>query len=132
MEPKPYILFVDDDPIVIGLFIQEFKTQFGNTFTYEKAHNPLEAEEIIDEEYQGRGVLPALIISDWSMPHKSGSDFLAELYALYPEVPLILCSGLADKAIIDDIEKHAKLLCTLSKPWDGKQGILQIKQVLQS
>lgn len=132
METKPYILFVDDDPIVIGLLIQEFKAKFGNAFTYEKAQHPLEAEEIIDEEYQSRGVLPALIISDWSMPHKSGSDFLVQLHAQFPQVPLILCSGLADKAIIDDIEKHAKLLCSLSKPWDGKQGILEIEQVLQS
>lgn len=127
---KKFVLFVDDDPVALQLIVDAFKTHFGNDVKYEKASNPLEAEEILAEELQDSGELPALVVSDWMMPDKKGDVFLKELHSKYPELPLALCSGLADASTEAHIRKSCKLVCSLPKPWDGKLHFESIRKTI--
>lgn len=130
MAKKKTILFVDDDPIAMGLLIEEFKKVFGSSVSYEKATTAEEAEEIILEELAIKGRLPSMIVSDWMMPGKRGDQFLKEIRKMYPEIKLVLHSGLADQALVDDLNEQADLLCALPKPWNGKQNVERIFQAI--
>jgi len=129
---KKTILFVDDDPVSIKLIINEFKKVFGSSVHYEKAHDAKEAEEIILEYLSFKGQLPALIVSDWMMPGKRGDHFLKDVSDVYPEIPLILHSGLATTETVSRLQDEFDLLCFLPKPWDGKHNIDKIFQALSN
>jgi DNA-binding NtrC family response regulator len=127
---KKTILFVDDDPVSIKLIINEFKKVFGSSVQYEKANDAKEAEEIIMEYLSYKGTLPSLIVSDWMMPGKRGDHFLKDVADVYPEIALVLHSGMASNETVNMLEKDAELLCFLPKPWDGKLNIDKIFRAL--
>ncbi len=129
-QSKKTILFVDDDPVAMKLVMEHFKRVFGSAMHYEKAANAAEAEEAIVELLHERGTLPALIVSDWMMPGKRGDQFLIEIGQNYPEIPLVLHSGLARQDTVDTIRKSCDLLCALPKPWDGKAEVEKLFKVL--
>lgn len=127
---KKIILFVDDDPVALQLIVEEFKKRFGNKYRYEKAENALEASELMQEYYDESGILPILVVSDWMMPAKRGDDFLIETNQKYPNIQLVLHSGLADKSIQGYLEERCELLCVLNKPWDGEKDFDKINLIL--
>ncbi|MFW5658364.1 MAG: response regulator [Bacteroidota bacterium] len=129
---KKTILFVDDDPIALQLVMDEFRKVFANTVRYERATTAEEAEELIMEEMVLSGRLPAIIVCDWMMPGKKGDQFMKEVKEMYPEISLILHSGLANKAEVERIEDSASLLCSLPKPWDGKTYVDRIFKALSA
>jgi CheY-like chemotaxis protein len=129
---KKTVLFVDDDPVAMKLLIESFKKVFGLALHYEKAANAQEAEEAIIELLSIRGSLPSMIVSDWMMPGKRGDEFLTEVNQNYPEIPLVLHSGLARQDTVDTIRKACDLLCALPKPWDGRTEIDKLFGVLSS
>ena len=119
---KKTVLFVDDDPVALRLVMDEFRSRFGDeAFKYEKAADAIEAEEIIVEDLTKGNELPTMIVCDWMMPEKRGDDFLREVHKLYPQIKLVLHSGLADKTTESVIRRDAELVCSLPKPWDGVQ-----------
>ncbi len=128
---KKKVLFVDDDPVALSLVMDEFKNRFGTEgFKYEKAGDAIEAEEIIVDDLTKSGELPAMIVCDWMMPEKRGDDFLREVHKLYPQIKLVLHSGLADKTTESVIRRDAELLCSLPKPWDGVLHADTLKEAL--
>lgn len=42
---------------------------------------------------------PDLVLTDYKMPHMNGVEFTRRFRHLYPEIPLIMVTGLADRAI---------------------------------
>ena len=126
------VLFVDDDPVAMKLIIENFKKVFGPSLKCEKASNAQEAEEAILELLTERGALPSLIVSDWMMPGKRGDQFLIEVNHNYPEIPLVLHSGLARQDTVDTIRTSCELLCALPKPWDGKAEVDKLFAVLSN
>ena len=42
---------------------------------------------------------PNLVLTDYKMPHMNGVEFTRRFRHLYPEIPLIMVTGLADRAI---------------------------------
>jgi CheY-like chemotaxis protein len=93
------ILFVDDDPSIAeigGLVL----TSFGYRTT------------VLTSSTEAREVLRAdpgtfdLLITDLDMPGISGLELIAEVRALRPGLPVILCTGLAEFA---DSQKAAQL-----------------------
>lgn len=129
---KKSILFVDDDPIALQLVLDEFRKVFANTVRYERATTAEEAEELIMEEMILNGRLPAIIVCDWMMPGKKGDQFMREIKEMYPEINLILHSGMANDEEVARIEKSAALLCSLPKPWDGKAYVDKIFSALMA
>jgi CheY-like chemotaxis protein len=127
---KKIILLVDDDPVALKMITETFRNVFGNALQYERASTAEEAEETILELLTLRGQLPSMIVTDWMMPGKRGDQFLREVHENYPEIPLVLCSGLANDETVQHIQNQSALLCSLPKPWDGRAEIGKIFQVL--
>jgi len=127
---KPTILFIDDDPVALKLVVDTFKNHLGAAFKYLRASHAEEAEEILTEELTDKGVLPVLIVCDWILPGKRGDHFLDEIGDMYPEINLVLHSGLSDAALEARLKESCNLVCSLRKPWDGQQHLDAIKQVL--
>lgn len=126
------ILFVDDDRVYLKYLIHKFKEVLGNAYEYEKANSAEDAHEVISDEIATSGNLPALMLVDWMMPGKRGDKLLIEVNQLYPEISLILHSGLADEKTHEMIAQKSDILCSLRKPWDGKEHLDLIKKQLDS
>lgn len=59
------------------------------------------ALEIMDE-----ASLPFdLIISDWNMPHVSGSQLIRDIRTVYPKVPFLMITGRRDEESVQDAHK---------------------------
>lgn len=60
-----------------------------------------------------------LAISDFLMPEMDGVTFLKEVRALYPEAPLLILTGYADKESAIRAINEVGLYQYLEKPWDN-------------
>jgi DNA-binding NtrC family response regulator len=125
---KKPILFVDDDPVALSLLIDTFKRVMGDQYTIQKASTAEEAEEILMEDLTRKGTLPVLIVSDWIMPGKRGDTFLNEVAKQYPEISLVLHSGLSDQSLETRLKGSCNLIASIAKPWDGHQHLELIRQ----
>lgn len=80
------ILVVDDERMVAD-YLRSFLEQLGYTVTV--CNTAIQALEVFannPEEF-------ALVITDQTMPGKTGFDMALDMLAIRPELPIILCSG---------------------------------------
>jgi len=59
---------------------------------------------------QDRGCKVDLLISDYAMPHLSGTDFLREARKLCPDVPALIITGYAEADAIGDRPPNVEIL----------------------
>ena len=83
---KEKILFVDDEPILLNVYKEQLEN-FG--YTVDTAGSGLKALEMFKEDPDGYD----LIITDMTMPKMTGEKLAVEIFAIRPEVPIILCTG---------------------------------------
>ena len=126
--PKPAILCVDDEVVVLDSLKIQLKNEFGDAYLYEVAESADEALEIIDEIEEQTPIL--VIVSDWLMPGLKGDEFLIKVHEKYPKIVKVLLTGQADSDAIDRAKKAANLHHCLAKPWDVKDLIKTIKSGL--
>ncbi|MGK7877299.1 MAG: response regulator [Xenococcaceae cyanobacterium] len=126
---KPVILCVDDEVVILNSLKIQIKKAFNDAYLYEAAESADEALEII-EELQEEKIDILVIVSDWLMPGMKGDEFLIAVHTRFPNIVKILLTGQADEEAIERAIKSADLHCCLSKPWDGKELIEQIKSGL--
>jgi DNA-binding NtrC family response regulator len=86
--PSKPILVVDDDPEILKTFkITLSSVGFSNVVICDDSRNVL---EILKEKEIG------LIMLDLVMPHLRGDELLEQLMLDYPEIPVIIASGVND------------------------------------
>ncbi|MEP4830640.1 MAG: response regulator [Cyclobacteriaceae bacterium] len=102
------ILYVDDEaPNLRG-----FKTSFRRLYNVHTALNGIEALEILKKNEIN------IVVSDHRMPDMSGTELLAEVYQLNPDIRRMILSGFIK---IDELKEAAKSFGVhnfVSKPWD--------------
>ncbi|MBD2576965.1 response regulator [Oscillatoria sp. FACHB-1406] len=118
--PKPAILCVDDDTVVLESLKEQLKRRFGRRYSYETAQSAAEALEIL-EELDNDGIPILLAISDWLMPGMKGDEFLIEVHRKFPKVIKIMLTGQADEEAIARAKEQANLHYCLRKPWDENE-----------
>ncbi len=128
--PKPVILCVDDEMVVLNSLKIQLKKEFGDNYLYEIAENADEAMEIIDEIGHEEDSDILVIVSDWLMPGIKGDEFLISVHKKYPKIVKVILTGQADEVAIERVKKQANLHHCLYKPWDGKELIETIKSGL--
>ncbi len=128
--PKPVILCVDDEMVVLNSLKIQLKKEFGDDYLYEIAENADEAMEIIDEIEEEEASNILVIVSDWLMPGIKGDEFLIGVHKKYPKIVKVILTGQADELAIERVKKQANLHHCLYKPWDGKELIQIIKSGL--
>ncbi|MEP6489142.1 response regulator [Microcoleus vaginatus GB2-A3] len=127
--PKPVILCVDDERMVLDSLRTQLAAEFGNAYTYEGAEDAEEALEVISELYDEKITL-VVIICDWLMPGIKGDELLIRIHQNYPHVIKIMLTGQADRVAIDRAKKQANLHSCLSKPWLESELLETIKSGL--
>ncbi|MCF6178122.1 MAG: ATP-binding protein [Geopsychrobacter sp.] len=69
-----------------------------------------------------------LLVSDQTMPQKTGLQFALELSCSYPDLPILLCSG--DRSGLDGADVQATSIReVLSKPLAGSELIASIRRI---
>lgn len=90
------------------------------------AASATEALEMLENEH----VETAVIISDQKMPQRTGSDFLKEVAALYPDIVSIVLTGHADTSDMGDFIE-AGIFAFLEKPWDNTKLVAEVAKALE-
>ena len=118
MNVKRAILIVDDEAILLLSIRQELRLRFGTEYHYETALNAelgLRAIDRLAEE----GIRLVLVISDWLMPGMRGDAFLKLVHERRPEVKLVMLSGHADRAQMEELAASTGLFACMSKPYQS-------------
>jgi thioredoxin reductase (NADPH) len=114
---KPIILTVDDEPQVLNAVNRDLRQHYRDEYRILKAGSGAEALETVQQLKQ-RNTAVALFLVDQRMPNMSGTEFLAEALAFYPEARKVLLTAYADtEAAITSINTIG-LDYYLMKPWD--------------
>jgi DNA-binding NtrC family response regulator len=127
--PKPTIICVDDEQVVLNSLKIQLKKEFSHCYSIEMAENAEEALEII-EELKEEDIDIVVVVSDWLMPGKKGDEFLCEVHKIAPNTIKIMLTGQIDRAAIAIAKQQANLYACLSKPWTKEQLIETIKSAL--
>lgn len=119
MADKMKILFVDDEPNILGglrRMLRNMRHEWQMTF----AASGQEALQVLQEE-------PCdVIVSDMRMPGMNGAELLLEVMKRYPQMIRIILSGYTDQDLILKAVRPAHQY--LSKPTDATKIINTIKR----
>ena len=117
MTKKPYILALDDDPVVLRAVERDLKSKFSVNYRILAVDSPEKAMTFV-RQLTSRADQVALFLVDQRMPQISGTEFLMEALSLQPDARRVLLTAYADSnAAIDAINK-VKLNHYLMKPWE--------------
>jgi DNA-binding NtrC family response regulator len=128
--PKPVILCVDDEVLILDSLKMQLRREFGDNYLYEMAENADEALEILDELAQEE-VSILLLVSDWLMPGMHGDELLVKVHQKFPKTIKIMLTGQADTQAIERAIHEANLFRCLYKPWNGQELIETIRLGLE-
>lgn len=105
------VLLIDDEEIVVN----SLKT----LLSLEVPHNVLVFTSCQTALEAIRRTPIDMAISDFLMPEMDGVNFLKEVRALYPDIPLIILTGYADKESAIRAINEVGLYQYLEKPWNN-------------
>jgi signal transduction histidine kinase len=117
------VLVVDDEQM-IRVFFEAVLDSSG----YERVccSSGLEALSTLAADPRGFD----LVITDQTMPGMTGSELIGEISRLYPELPVILCSGNA-QALDDSSRQQAGISAFLVKPVSVDELLSTVDQALR-
>ena len=72
-----------------------------------------------------------VVMSDQRMPGMSGTEFLSQVKALYPDTMRIVLSGYTDLASVTDAINRGAIYKFLTKPWDDDVLCAQVQEAFQ-
>jgi len=114
---KPAIIAVDDETVVLNAIERDLRQKYGRDYRILKADSGATAIDAL-KQLQARGDMVALFLSDQRMPQMSGTQFLDQARAYFPDAKKVLLTAYADtEAAIASINKIG-LDYYLMKPWD--------------
>ncbi len=114
---KPAILAVDDDRDVLGAIDRDLRQHYRAQFRILRASSGREALEAVRELHRRGGVV-ALLLVDQRMPQMTGTEFLREASAVFPDAKKVLLTAYADTQTAIDSINTIGLDYYLMKPWD--------------
>jgi len=102
------ILFVDDEPMLVGLG-QYALRQFG----YETValSDSREALALFREDPNRFD----LVVSDYTMPHMTGTELAVQILRMRPDIPIVLCTGFS-ASVTEEQAKELGIRSFLLKP----------------
>jgi len=110
------IVIVDDEAIILLSLKQLVMSHFGGRFRCETALDGSSALALVDQ-CVSRGVDVIIVISDWLMPGVKGDELLKAVYAKHPGIKLVMVTGQADTAVIEELRREVRLEGVIAKPW---------------
>jgi two-component system response regulator HupR/HoxA len=111
-EHTPRVAVVDDDPLIVESFADEFSDEFQiQTFT-----SPIDALKALPTQHV------SLVIADLRMPALDGIELLASLKLSVPNVTRILFTAYADLECLSRAINHASIFQYIAKDSLGRKG----------
>jgi thioredoxin reductase (NADPH) len=115
--PKPNIVIADDEPAVLNAVYRDLNSRYAKEYKIVRADSGATALEAV-QKLQQRGETVALFLVDQRMPRMSGTEFLQQARAIFPDAKKVLLTAYADtEAAIQSINQVG-LDYYLLKPWD--------------
>ncbi len=124
------ILCVDDERVVLNGLQSQLGRDFGATHTIELAESGEEALELIRELLEAGSNIP-VVISDQLMPGIKGHELLRRIHEITPATYTVLLTGQSDLEAVTAAVNHANLYRYLTKPWEGNDLLLTVKEALK-
>jgi CheY-like chemotaxis protein len=119
-EPRSTVLVADDDPWALKVLHQTLELSH---FRVLAARDGQETLEILAQH-------PCdLLILDLGMPRLSGLRALEEIRRRYPQMPVIVVTGLADSSDVPDLHRRGARE-VLSKPCTPAELLAAVERVL--
>ena len=117
------ILVIDDEVALLEL-AGRILISLGYTVTVENSSiKALELFRTNPDQFD-------LVITDQSMPNMSGTELVAEVLKVRPDIPCILCTGFSSK--ISEANAREKGLCGyLKKPYNKKTLSEAVREVVK-
>jgi len=117
------ILFVDDEPDIAALGKALLEKQGHDVLALHDSQTALEHLHDSAQEFD-------LLITDLTMPHKTGIQIADEVSRIRPALPVVLITGLNDLPAVDYLE-HAQIRGVLRKPFGGEALREIVGRILQ-
>ena len=117
-----HILLVDDEPALTELG-QELLEDLGYRVT--PVNDSPEALRIISENPGGFD----MVITDQTMPRKTGLQLTEELLALRPDLPVILTTGFSEGVSADNIHQLG-IQALIMKPYSQQKLAQIVRKIL--
>lgn len=108
-EEAPWILFVDDDP----LLLKSVQRTVYRQFKMRTAASGMEALELL-----AVSTVPAVAVIDQEMPEMPGIELLCRLRAIAPDTVRVMLTGKADLALAIQAVNQGQVFRFLTKPVD--------------
>jgi thioredoxin reductase (NADPH) len=115
--PKPTLLAVDDEPLVLSAIERDLRAHYGKDYRILSAGSGEVALDTL-RQLAGRGEPVALLLVDQRMPGLTGIDFLAAATPLAGEAAKVLLTAYADTEAAIRAINQVGLDHYLMKPWD--------------
>ena len=122
-EPRHRIVLVDDHPVVIAGYRLMLNAQ-ADLEVCATATNGADALLAVEREH------PDLVVTDLTMPGRSGIELIKDLVALHPDVKVMVCS-MHDEAIYAERALSAGARGYVNKDSPGPVMLAAIRQVLE-
>lgn len=117
---KPAIFTLDDDPVVLNAVERDLRQRYGRDYRILSINSSAAALDAVNQ-LKMRNEAVALFLVDQRMPQMTGTEFLLQARAVFPEAKKVLLTAYADtEAAIQSINRVA-LDYYLMKPWDPPQ-----------
>jgi len=113
----PTILSVDDDPQVLDAVVADLRSRYGDRYRVVGASSGAEAVETA-ERMRLRGEDLAVVVTDQRMPAMTGTEMLAALEPIHPELRSVLLTAYADIDAAISAINDVHLDHYVMKPWD--------------
>ncbi|MBF0107197.1 MAG: response regulator [Deltaproteobacteria bacterium] len=117
------VLFVDDEINILNSIKRLLRAENYNLIT---ATNGAEALSVLEKREDVH-----LIISDYRMPKMDGIEFLLKAKEIRPFAVRVILSGYADSSSIVNAINSGKIYYFLTKPWQGYDIKVPIRQCLE-
>lgn len=121
-DPRKRILIVDDHPFMRAGLAQLIDRQ-PDMRVCREAGNPAEALQALAQE------VPDLVLTDITMPGRSGAEFIKDLLALHPGLPVLVIS-MHDESIYAERMLRAGARGYIMKEAGGEALLAALRQVL--
>jgi DNA-binding NtrC family response regulator len=108
----PTVLFVDDDAALLAAIRRAF---------HREPFRLLTAQDTAAARVALGGAIVDVLVCDHMMPRARGTDFLAEVRLMYPEVIPIMLTGSGDLRVAVDAVAAADVFRIFTKPCDARE-----------
>ncbi len=116
----PTVLTVDDEPGMLLVLSRILESAGYTVYTAESGHGGLD---------MAKRVRPDAVLLDIRLPDMDGPTLLKEIRTIYPEIPIVMCSGFGDiETAVQSVKQGATDY--ISKPFKNEEVLRVVKKIL--